>query len=98
MRSSVSRGTEPAPLFHLKNVDRAGAPSRVRCSSTESCQASAIRKKVRSAGPASDSSSAAGRRGAMRLAARAICYLHMDSHLILVHMETSVKLSQTLLH
>src|SRR3954469_18856303 len=51
-RVNVSNESAPkSPDLYLWNVDAAGHPSRARCSWTVSCQAAAMLKNVRRAGP-----------------------------------------------
>src|SRR5712691_581480 len=73
-RSSVSRPSCPWPVFfQRKKVERGGLPRSVRASSLESSHSSAMRKKVRSAGPDRRSGSACGLAaflGAVRAAER----------------------------
>src|SRR5688572_22541114 len=58
MRSSVSDDSRAArSLFHLKNVERGGPPSRTRSSSAPRCQADVILKKAVRAAPPNSSGS-----------------------------------------
>ncbi len=45
----MSEGSRPPSFFHLKKVERAGAPSNVICCSPVSCQSSAKRKNAANA-------------------------------------------------